>query len=207
MKTQKNTTSKKRCTRCGQSKPLTAFSRKTKSKSGHQDWCKNCFRLYVPPRSYPRSNEPKRCASCKKTRRAEEFHSCDRHRDGLQSYCMHCQVNKTRESVLARPERYRELNRQSQKRYRLRHPDRIKARAILWRAVRSGEVTVPDSCEECGRKYKSLIPHHLDYDKPLDVIWQCVRCHKKEHRNIGKKRRLMTSHNVPDPRTDNPAVR
>lgn len=34
----------------------------------------------------------------------------------------------------------------------------------------------PENCQNCGSECKPDA-HHEDYDKPLDVIWLCVRCH------------------------------
>jgi hypothetical protein len=36
-------------------------------------------------------------------------------------------------------------------------------------------------CERCGCDF-DLHKHHPDYSRPLYVIWLCVRCHAKEHK-------------------------
>lgn len=36
----------KRCSRCGQTKPLTDFGRNKTKHDGHQDWCKGCIARY-----------------------------------------------------------------------------------------------------------------------------------------------------------------
>ena len=58
---------------------------------------------------------------------------------------------------------------------------KIKARNNLRYAVRVGKITKPEICEKCFKKRK-LHGHHEDYNKPLEVIWVCDRCHTKIHK-------------------------
>ncbi|MHC4647806.1 MAG: hypothetical protein ACYTBJ_20275 [Planctomycetota bacterium] len=45
-------------------------------------------------------------------------------------------------------------------------------------AIRDGRLRrMP--CEKCGAEPTEA--HHEDYSKPLEVIWLCPRCHKREH--------------------------
>lgn len=53
------------------------------------------------------------------------------------------------------------------------------AHIAVYRAVKSGKMTKPDLCEECG---KTCIPeghHHKGYSKEhrLDIVWLCRDCH------------------------------
>jgi len=59
-----------------------------------------------------------------------------------------------------------------------------RARSAVKRAIKSGKLTRPNRCENCGHYYPpsyKLQAHHEDYNKPLDVVWLCIRCHKREH--------------------------
>jgi hypothetical protein len=47
-------------------------------------------------------------------------------------------------------------------------------------AVMRGALVRPLACPQCGSRRK-IEAHHADYDKPLDVIWLCKRCHAKLH--------------------------
>ncbi len=49
-------------------------------------------------------------------------------------------------------------------------------------AVFFGDLVKPDQCEDCGNVRKRIHAHHEDYDKPLDVVWLCTRCHGRRHR-------------------------
>lgn len=58
---------------------------------------------------------------------------------------------------------------------------KTKARALVMYHVKNGNLHKPDRCQDCNEP--GLIHgHHHDYNKPLDVIWLCPRCHSKKHR-------------------------
>ena len=54
------------------------------------------------------------------------------------------------------------------------------ARHVLAKAIRHGKITKPARCSKCQRE---CVPdgHHIDYSRPLDVIWLCRQCHSAEH--------------------------
>ncbi len=61
------------------------------------------------------------------------------------------------------------------------------AQNVLEKATASGKVIRPDKCETCGSTQtfidgrSSIQGHHTDYNKPLDVMWLCQKCHHKWH--------------------------
>ena len=63
-----------------------------------------------------------------------------------------------------------------------------KANRAVQRAIVSGKLIRPTSCEECGSAGK-IDAHHEDYSKPLEVNWLCKKCHHKRtyHHNALSK--------------------
>jgi hypothetical protein len=48
------------------------------------------------------------------------------------------------------------------------------------KAVREGRLQKPPACEWCNSPHR-ISGHHRDYSKPLEVIWLCPLCHRKDH--------------------------
>jgi hypothetical protein len=58
---------------------------------------------------------------------------------------------------------------------------KMSARQIVNRAIRSKTLERNSHCEICKEEiYTSA--HHVDYGKPLSIIWLCDCCHGKVHR-------------------------
>ncbi len=70
--------------------------------------------------------------------------------------------------------------------YRARNPKAYKAHQLLTYAVRVRKIIPAEYCSHCGIK-SQLEGHHPDYSKPLEVIWLCRKCHRKEHRKEALK--------------------
>lgn len=62
------------------------------------------------------------------------------------------------------------------------------ANDIVEQALIKGSLIKPDACEQCGGKgsftdgRSAIQSHHNDYNKPLDVIWLCQKCHHEWHK-------------------------
>jgi len=57
-------------------------------------------------------------------------------------------------------------------------PNKEKARGLLAYAVKRGKVK-RGNCEVCGKE--NAQGHHMDYSKPLEVMWLCEKHHGKWH--------------------------
>lgn len=53
-------------------------------------------------------------------------------------------------------------------------------RALLANAVASGKVRKLPSCELCRTRCNTQA-HHVDYGRPLKVLWLCAKCHGIAH--------------------------
>ena len=63
---------------------------------------------------------------------------------------------------------------------------RQRARSAVMVAKRAGELLPPVTCQHCGKVAK-LHGHHPDYEKPLEVVWLCPKCHAAEHSRIRRE--------------------
>jgi uncharacterized protein with PIN domain len=95
---------------------------------------------------------------------------------------------KYREQVLAKHREYYQKNK-VEINARLAANKRSKkgqARSILQDAVRCGRITRPSICQQCQSSERAIQAHHENYDRPLDVVWLCTKCHGDKHTNKQK---------------------
>jgi hypothetical protein len=64
--------------------------------------------------------------------------------------------------------------------------NQYKARSLVRSAIKAEKLVKPEKCQACELDTK-LEAHHVDYSKPLDVIWLCSGCHSKVHRKFFKE--------------------
>lgn len=54
--------------------------------------------------------------------------------------------------------------------------------SMVTNAVKAGRLTRAYSCEVCGLHRRKIQGHHPNYNYPLQVIWCCVKCHRRLHK-------------------------
>jgi hypothetical protein len=147
--------SAKRCTKCGETKPLEAFYRNRRNRDGRQVSCKAC------DRAYKRANPEKK--------RDQERRWRARHPEVARA------IGKRSR------EKRREQIKETARRASVSPAGR--ARAALARAIKRGDMVRPDVCEDCGQCPETVLHgHHPDHSKQLEVEWLCNPCHAKRHR-------------------------
>ena len=145
------------------------------------------------------------CDVCGSTRPSSDFYW----RNDLKRFRSTCKVcwnaaaaareataeKKAKRSEQRKASRAQEVNRARERKsateYRRRHPEKADAKRIVRSAISRGDLIRPEACSQCGLGCvradgaPGIQAHHADYSKPLDVVWLCIKCHAKEHRNVG----------------------
>lgn len=142
----------KACNICKKQLPLTEYSRDSRLSDGRRNDCKECLKII---RNMPKNK-----------RREREWQ-----RKQMAEY-----ASTRRKYRLSHREKERERSRKSSRENRKQR----NAHAGIYRAIRRGLMIKPKRCQECGA-VGIIYGHHDDYDRPLDVIWLCPRCHKDKH--------------------------
>lgn len=146
----------KKCNKCGESKPLDDFHKKSANRDGRDTRCKSCVNG-VKVKNNPPTDEPKCCTICREVKPATEFSINRRSRDGRSFDCRECQSK--------RQKLYREENRQQiSARRRADYAENAEARRASGRAYYAAN---PDAnwARNIKKKY-GLTPD--DYYRILD---------------------------------------
>lgn len=133
----------------------------------------------------------KKCSECGRVLPISEFNKLRRSKDGHQDRCRDCfsRYNKkryaeNREQVKETVRKYRQENPQNDLETRLKACSKNPCRKNAWMAVdaalKAGVLVKPDRCSGCGAEPtgRGLEAHHHSYEKPLEVVWLCTKCHR-----------------------------
>jgi ribosomal protein S27AE len=135
----------------------------------------------------------KRCFKCGIEKPLDDFYVHPQMLDGHLDKCKECTKNDAhiRERLHGKEiylkeqsnlsEKQKQQRQQAQERRRAKHPEKYKARTMVANAVRDGRL-IKQPCIKCGNL--KVQAHHADYSKPLDVVWECRKCHLEEHGKI-----------------------
>lgn len=140
------------------------------------------------------STTEKCCIECGVSKPLTEFYAHPMMHDGHLGTCKECKKAASKARYRDKRDDVREYERKRQQtperrasKYeylcaaRKRDPLRAKARAAVNNAIRDGKL-VRQPCA-CGNPKSE--GHHDDYSKPLEVRWECFRCHREhEHGQI-----------------------
>tara|TARA_Y100001956_G_scaffold4944_1_gene4459 strand:- start:18923 stop:19321 length:399 start_codon:yes stop_codon:yes gene_type:complete len=113
-------------------------------------------------------------------------------KDGYTGSCKPCrklqqQIYRKTEKGKAKDKRYNDSSKRYACLYRYWEKNPIKkyCQTKLSNALRSGRLTNPHICSNCGDT-DSVEGHHWNYSEEysLDIIWVCKYCHEREHERI-----------------------
>jgi len=153
---------KKICTCCGQEKNLDDFYKHKQMLDGHLNKCKECKKSYQLKYRFENIEVVKEYDRNRPNAKERSKKNADRIRNNLEKY------NKHKEDL---------------RNWNKRNRNKRNAHLKVKRAIIKGIIKKPNNCQKCGRKLE-LQAHHSDYEKPLDVIFLCIKCHNDEHKRI-----------------------
>lgn len=127
----------------------------------------------VPRRANGSTDLPARVCSCCRTWKPLSEFNRNRSRPGGFAYeCRDCHREYNRA--------YRQTDcfKESQRKSRLKNLHKYRANGAVFRALKSGRLTRPSTCSECGAE-GFIEAHHDSYAREhwLVVRWLCHRCH------------------------------
>jgi len=136
--------------------------------------------------------DSKQCFKCGVSKPLYDFYKHSGMSDGRLGKCKECNKADVMANRLSKVEYYREYdrdrgNRQGYdyvKEYRAKYPNKYNAHGIVARAMRSGKL-VKECCSKCDSTF-SVVAHHDDYLKPLNIRWMCQACHVQWHTKNGE---------------------
>lgn len=62
-----------------------------------------------------------------------------------------------------------------------------RAHNAVYNAIKSGRLVRPDRCSGCNKK-GAIEAAHVDYSRPLDVVWLCRSCHRRWDADTPKRK-------------------
>lgn len=135
----------------------------------------------------------KRCFKCQKLKPLSAFYRHPEMTDGHLGKCKICTKAdvkqryydpESRPRIIAyerersqRPER-KKLVLIYQRRRRALSPGKARARDAIAQGLRAGRIK-REPCQVCGSPHSQA--HHVDYRRPLKVIWLCFKHHREAH--------------------------
>lgn len=208
----------KKCTKCGEEKPLDEFHKRSDRPGKYRSRCMECTNKsgIHSKRKVSTRDGFLICARCGEEKPEGDFY---KRKEGIRKRRSKCKVcsseccaeyrqgneeairtqkleyrqnnkgflrakraehySKNKEACQARRKKWAQDNPDKVRRQFGRYPEKAKARNAVNNAVAAGRLLKPGVCSVCSSFEDRIEGHHEDYSRPLDVIWLCVRCHKR----------------------------
>ncbi len=147
----------KTCRVCKVEKPLDDYYAQPKAACGRDSKCKECAKQMI---------------HAARIRNLDHYKAYDKARANKPE-------RAAARAAYIKTEAGRRSHDKANRKYFDAHPNRYAAGIALSRAVRDGTL-IKQPCFVCGETV--VEGHHPDYDKPLAVVWLCVKHHKQLHR-------------------------
>jgi 5-methylcytosine-specific restriction endonuclease McrA len=183
----------KRCTKCDEIKPVSAFSKQKSRKDGHQIYCKVCHKQYST--TYIKANEDhilqrnlpeqKRCTKCGEVKPLDEFALRKGQKDGRRNECKACksQIDKAYRTTNA------DAKRANDRAYQIANADKIREYKKNYRANNIDKLREKDRAYREANKDKLRGQHQAYYRAHSEAIRARVRAYNKANFEVIRVKR------------------
>lgn len=177
----------KKCSRCGIEKDEIQFPKDKSRKDGIYPQCKICKGLDA--KKYDKKNRENRREYLKVWRsknphKNNEYAKTYREKNRDKIIAKN-HTSEMRERFLTYTKVWRSKNKdrylEQQREWKKNNRFKINARFRVTNSIRRGKIKRGITCNQCGTSQGKMEAHHEDYNKPLEVIWLCFKCHKQKH--------------------------
>lgn len=166
----------KRCSKCGEEKPLAEFSKKAASKDGLRGQCKTCIKEYRAAYYAENRVEVKAKNAAYRVENQVEV----RAREAAYRAENRVELN-AKKAAYRQTDAGKASQRERDAKQRAKWPERRRARSAVSNALAAGKKKKPKHCCSCGSQHKGPIEAHhwKGYEEEfwLDVLWLCKPCH------------------------------
>lgn len=180
------------CTKCEKEKELEEFVKSPSCKDGRRGVCKECWK--VKGQNYYKENKEEKWIGKRDQYRDQKKQWDKKYKEknrvllnAKQKLNYYNRNEEEHQKALERKRKYDKTDKAKiwNLEYKNRQKKRYLATSTLNNAVRDGKLIRPEVCSICQSK-GSIEGHHADYDKPLEVVWVCKKCHTMIHKNLKK---------------------
>lgn len=173
----------KKCSKCGETKPLSEYHADKRNKDGLYGHCKSCH--YSMTHAYETSERGREVVS--KSKRKAYYERGGRERDRYKNARESARLKR---AEYLKTEAGREAVKRKDKRRWLFHPEKIRAKSAVNKAVASGALPPVTTliCATPGCENQAMEYHHESYAEEnfLRVIPLCKKHHAETYTNIHK---------------------
>lgn len=199
------------CTQCDVEKEGCEFPKRTSNKDGLYSWCKECCKKKTKenalknPEAVKRSREKRKDVALAVAREYKKKHKVRLEAQRKVYYILNkdklCEKSReyskkqTEEQKKRRAEYYQIWkNTESAKKYyeqhskyhRDKYAKQKKASRCVTNAIRDGKLVRGTECVFCLSP-DNIEGHHANYEKPLEVMWLCRKCHRSLHKSLKER--------------------
>lgn len=172
---------KKICTKCKVEKIYDEFGKVKKAFDGLNQQCKKCCN----ERARTCIRSPEAIANSRQTSLEWQKKNRKMLNERCKVYYLN-NIDERREYLKGKQKEYlktehgKEKHKEQSREFRKNNPLKISAQQKCRRAIKQGVIIRPDKCSNC-EVFCKPDAHHEDYNRPLEVIWICKKCHVHIH--------------------------